>query len=220
MDKRQVEILRSSQLFSEIDIKYIDMLSCHPNVKLTSFSRGDTIFPEESGYGLCVLLSGGAECYNGQTLLNRYKEGDSFGAASLFCNEDYPTRITAKSSGYAFYIGKEAAEFLISECPTFAVKYIKLLSQKIHLLNRKIDSFTADNSLKKVAKYIESNANRDGELILNISLSRLAAALDIGRASLYRALDTLEGGGAIKRNGRAISLTNADKLSTFLKEGN
>lgn len=219
MDKRQIEIICKSQLFSGIEVKYIDMLTHHKNVKLTTFSRGDTIFPNEKDYGLCILLSGSAECYNGQTLLNRYKEGDSFGAASLFCDEDYPTVITAKSGGVAFYIGKEAAEFLISECPTFAIKYIKLLSNKIHLLNRKIDSFTADNSLIKVAKYIKSNA-ANGTLMLSISLTRLASTLDIGRASLYRALDTFEEHKIIKRNGRAINLINADKLNTFLKEGN
>ncbi len=219
MDKKQIEIISGSQLFSGIDIKYIDMLTHHPNLMLTAFSKGDTIFPKDKGYGLCILLSGSAECYNGQTLLNRYKEGDSFGAASLFCDEDYPTKITARSSGNALYIGKEAVEFLIRECPQIAIKYIQFLSGRIHLLNRKIDSFTADNSLKKVAKYIHSNLS-GGKLTLSISLTRLASTLDIGRASLYRALDTLEGNGVIRRNGRNIDLINADNLNKFLKEGN
>ncbi len=214
MDKRQKQIIALSQLFLGLEQEHIDLLLNHPKTKLLNFIKGETIFPCESGYGLCILLSGTAECYNGTTLLNRYKEGDCFGAASLFYNEAYPTVITAKTTGSAFYVSREAAEFLIDQCPKFAVNYLNFLSQKIHLLNRKIDSFTADNSLKKVAKYILSNASGDVALI-TLSLSRLALALDIGRASLYRSLDTLEAEGVIKRDGRKITILNANKLKTL-----
>lgn len=215
MDKRQKQIVRGSALFCGIELKYIDALLTHPQIKLSDFKKGDAIFPSKNGYGLCILLSGSAECYNGTTLLNRYKEGDCFGAASLFCCEEYPTVIYAKTAGNALYISRAAAEFLIAECPKFAINYINFLSQKIHLLNRKIDSFTADNSLKKVAKYILSNA-MGSELLINISLSRLALALDIGRASLYRSLDFLEGEGIIKRQSRQVTILNANKLKNII----
>ena len=211
MDKRQKQLVCNSALFCGIEQRFIEALLEHPQIKLSSFLKGEAIFPSKSDYGLCILLSGSAECYNGNTLLNRYREGDCFGAASLFCNEEYPTVIYAKTAGSALYISRAAAEFLIAECPQFAINYINFLSGKIHLLNRKIDSFTADNSLKKVSKYILSNTGGN-ELSLNISLSRLALALDIGRASLYRSLDYLEQEGIITRVGRKITILNANKL--------
>lgn len=211
MDKKQIEIIAQSQLFCGIEQKYIAELLKRTDIYVTDFSKGDVIFPIKTGYGLCILLSGSAECYNGQTLLNRYTAGDSFGAASLFCEEDYPTVVKARQSGSAIYISRTAAEHLISICPDFGVKYLTLLSQKIHLLNRKIDSFTANNSYQKVLKYLQSSAKESGEVKLNLSLSRLASALDMGRASLYRALDCLESEGKIKRDGRFIELTDANK---------
>ena len=215
MDKKQKQIVTSSALFCRIEQRHIDALLEHPQIKFSEFSKGDTIFPFKKDFGLCILLSGSAECYNGSTLLNRYREGDCFGAASLFCGEEYPTVITAKATGSALYIGRDAAEFLIAECPQFAINYINFLSAKIHLLNRKIDSFTADNSLKKVAKYILSSANGN-ELLISISLSRLALALDIGRASLYRSLDFLEKEKIIKRENRQITILNANKLKNII----
>ena len=44
------------------------------------------------------------------------------------------------------------------------------------------------------------------------SLTALAKALDIGRASLYRALDKLENEGTILRDGRRITVLSTDDL--------
>ena len=47
---------------------------------------------------------------------------------------------------------------------------------------------------------------------LTLSLTELSKALGIGRASLYRALDSFESRGLIKRNGKQITLADPDEL--------
>ena len=47
---------------------------------------------------------------------------------------------------------------------------------------------------------------------LPASLSAFSDMLDIGRASLYRALDKLEGEGLIRREGRKITVISQDEI--------
>ena len=52
---------------------------------------------------------------------------------------------------------------------------------------------------------------QDGTKSASLSCSRLAKQLDMGRASLYRALDSLAACGAIERNGKQIRLLDPAK---------
>ncbi len=132
-----------------------------------------------------------------------------FGAATLFGSsggESFYTTVRAKKKCTALLINGECVTELLLKHPPIAIEYIKFLSDKIRFLNSKIDSYTTDGAKERLMKLINSK-QRDGQFTLNVSYSRLAQQLNVGRASLYRAMDELSEEGRIKRINKIIYIT-------------
>ena len=73
------------------------------------------------------------------------------------------------------------------------------LTEKVRYLNGKIDFFTAGSTKAKVYEYLVRAADERGNAAPTVSIKRLAEQLDMGRASLYRALDALSQEGKIEK---------------------
>ena len=95
--------------------------------------------------------------------------------------------------------------------PEFAENYIRLLSEKVRFLNRRIADFTASDTERKLAGYLAA-CPADDRGIIRPNRSALARTLDIGRASLYRALDCFESKGLIRKADRGIQIVDREAL--------
>ena len=92
--------------------------------------------------------------------------------------------------------------------------YLTLLSDKIVYLNKKIAVLTAASAEKKLALYIyEHMINR--EFTPGTSLSELASVLQMGRASLYRAIDELTEKKIISKQGKKITVLDENTLKNY-----
>ena len=209
-------ILLNTPLFANLSDDEFSFLMNQSGVNTVDFCRGDRIFPrDKSDDDLCIMIDGTAESLNGNTLLNKFEKGDIFGAASLFCSQKYPTVIFAKTKGRVLCIKSDAVINLMKKSSVFSINYVRFLSGKIYLLNKKIDSFTANNAVQKTAKYIYEISSNRREFDLPVSISRLSSSLDIGRASLYRAFDVLEKQNIITRNQCHIEILNLNMLLQY-----
>lgn len=162
-----------------------------------------------------VVLSGRLTVVKGKDLLlNTLGPGDCFGVAALFCpEEDYVTTVKAKGSAALVFLDHQWLTGLFQRYPQAAVAYIAFLSQRIRFLNRKIDSFTAPTAQEAVYQHL-IKAAKEGKAEVTGGYSQLARTLNIGRASLYRALDALEEEGCIRREGKTVYLlTEPDAIS-------
>ena len=141
--------------------------------------------------------------------------GAIFGIANLYAKElDFPTRISAKSVCNVLFIKKQALRELIENDKSTLKNFLAFQSNKIVYLNKKINAFTAGSAERRLALFLSDNAV-NGVYSENVSMSALAEMLDIGRASLYRALDKLEAEGCIERSGKIIIIKDLD---LFLKK--
>lgn len=188
------------------------LASCAP-VYETVPAGGNLVSEGHSRLGL--LLDGRAEIHsadNGRTVVLRTMSAPGvFGAASLFCENNLPlSRIEAKSPCQVLYISLEAVRRLLTEDEGFRESYLTFLAGRVCFLNRKIQCFTAGSAERRLALWLLSEEDRS--VTLPASLSTLADMLDIGRASLYRALDKLEGDGLICRDGRKITVLSQDDI--------
>ena len=154
-----------------------------------------------------VVLKGRLSVLKGQELLLKtLGPGQCFGAAALFCPaKDYVTTVQAKSPAELVFLPHSWLIRLFEEYPQTAVSYIAFLSQRIRFLNRKIDSFTAPSAREALLRHL-LEIHRDGAAEITGGYSQLARTLNIGRASLYRALDALEAEGCIRRDGKCITI--------------
>lgn len=189
--------------------------------QIRSFRSGEVIYsPESFEKCLVVILQGRATAKSAFTgaLLNSFKPGDVFGAAALFGETDYGSVITAKGDCRAAFFPESYVLSLIKSDPDAAVGYISFLSEKIRFLNRKVMMFTSGSAEGTLARFLLTEADENGQVTLHVPSVKLASLLNISRASLYRVMSVFEEDGAIKKDGKLITLTDPSKLKEYMGE--
>ena len=91
---------------------------------------------------------------------------------------------------------------MFAQFPQVARNYIAFLSERIQFLNEKIGSFTAPTARVRLARWLAAQTSP----VQVKSYMALANELNVGRASLYRALDALASQGVLKRQGACITV--------------
>jgi CRP-like cAMP-binding protein len=167
-------------------------------------AKGETIYsPQRFRRSLGILLQGRVEVRRESLLVGALSAGDLFGAAALFGRgEDYPTTLTARSDCALVLIPQEEVRRLLRTSGAFAENYVTYLSGRIQFLSARLDAVSADRAEEKLLRYLRSAQDPAGRV--TISATQLSQRLGVGRATLYRAFQTLEESGAIAREGRTI----------------
>lgn len=190
--------------------------------EVRTFEKGEILYqPGDCSGSLVFLLSGKVAVYNfsrdRRTPLNMIGKGGLFGAAALFGGETcYLTTVIAEQKTEAFFVEEAEWTRLIGTDPVLAVNYAKFLTGRIRHLNAIIDSLSAGSAENRLASFLLLQKKK--EFTLPFSFSELAERLGIGRASLYRAFDTLEKSGIISRSDRTVSVLDTKKLSSLSEE--
>ncbi|MBQ3483045.1 MAG: Crp/Fnr family transcriptional regulator [Clostridia bacterium] len=204
--------LRALPLFATAKKDHLGVLLASGTVR--EFAAGETI-AESEGRQLGILLSGRAEIRSVDpvrtVVLRTLLENDIFGAAALFCPDDAAlSRIEAVSDCTCLFFDAASVRALLQTDSGFLDRYLSFLAGRVRFLNRKILCFTAGSAERRLALWLLSE-ERD-TVTLPATLTVLADMLDIGRASLYRALDKLSDEGFIARRGREIRLLDPNAL--------
>ncbi len=175
-------------------------------------ARGETIYtPRRFRRCLGILLSGRVQVSKESLVVSVLSQGDLFGAAALFSDsEDYPTTLTALTDCVLMLSPQEAVRALMEESPRFAENYVRYLSGRIGFLSARLDALSAGRAERKLAQYLLSAADGTGSVVL--SATQLSARIGVGRATLYRAFETLEREGAISREGKTIRIRSRELL--------
>lgn len=215
LTKKETEKIFRSPIFQGVDLTSAVELFEQHGCRVVDFEDGDSILSQnETTHKAGIFLSGQAvatTCDDSKnTLLRFFESGDFFGIANLFTNEDYVSSIRAKKKCRVFFFTEKAIRELLETDKTFLYNYLGFLSGRICYLNRKIRYLTAGSAERRLALYLSSF--RQDTIELDASLSSLSELLDIGRASLYRAFDTLIADGYIEKNGRSIRLLAPDAM--------
>lgn len=184
------------------------------------YQKGQVIYrPQEYERSMGILLSGSVEVTKAgepPMIVSVLTRGEAFGGAALFNEfEEYTTTLTARESAEILFFPQTTVAGFIRE-PRMAENYVRYLSGRIHFLSAKIDSLIAGTGERKVAQYLLSQMEgdeREHSVRLDCSLTDLADRLHMGRASLYRAFDSMKGDGILEKKGRLIRVLDRDKLT-------
>ena len=224
-DQNVLTVLRSVKLFEALTEK--ELIELCSQSQLRSYSAGEYI--ERVSPCLPVIISGhaavlGRNSEKNSVVLRQLKSGSVFGVSGLFSDEgESISLIRAEKPTEALLIPQSAVSDLIHKNGDFAESYIRLLGAKIRYLGSRIDAFTAGSAEARLAKHLltlvcaEDRSEGEREIVLECSLSRLADMLNIGRASLYRAIDALTEKGFITHTDRRITVRNRDALSEWAR---
>ena len=215
------DIIYSQKLFAGCDRELIKKVILPIGV-IRSFRSGEIM--EGGGRALGILLSGRGVIYSSdkerKAILRFIAPGDAVGVAGLFAEVAPDTRIVACGDGKSemFFICREAFESLMNEETdgVFRTNLIRFLSDRVTFLNSRIDCVTGGSAERRLALFIKNSpVDSSGCVLLGMSMTALAHALDIGRASLYRSFDSLQNDGIIKRDGDCIRILSRDSLDNY-----
>ena len=177
-----------------------------------TYRSGEVIYSSESREKcIGIVLSGKVAARSDNALLTIIPKGGIFGIANLYSDDSYPSTIIAKTASTVLLIEESGFKRLLENDGGLLRAYLSFMSNRIVYLNRKISALTAGSAEKKLAVFLADN-QQDGVYTLPASISSLANMISVGRASLYRAMDSLEEEGIIERDGKRIIIKDKNAL--------
>ena len=210
-------ILNSFVILKSADREKISSFIPENSVTEHSFAAGSEIIsPDMTDIPVGFLLEGSATVGSTddgkRVLIRTVGAGAVFGVATLYsADQPFPTKISAKTPCKILFIPRVAMKALIENDSGANKEFLAFLSNRIVYLNKKINAFTAGSAERRLSLFLSDNET-DGICSLDISMSALADMLDIGRASLYRALDRLTEDGFIERADKTIIVKNKKSM--------
>lgn len=223
-EKELFDIVSSLFLFKNVTPERIVTLLSKISPELKRFSQGECIYsPKEFstkiGFvikGLCVVERQRAD--GAPIPLNSLKDGDAFGVLSVFSDGgEFPTFIKAKKETQVVFFDKDDVIYLLKNEPEIAINTIYFLGNRIEFLNDKLSTFSSDNIEQKVAKLIMQEFKKQGSLCFDFNCKKASEALNIGRASLYRAIDSLTRDGILTLENKKINISDLEGLERITK---
>jgi len=190
-----------------------DIINCFGNT--VTFKKGEVIYSKDrfsNAIGYIVKGKATAVTDNDDNIhLRTFEKGSCFGAAAIFGgSEHYISTITAKSDVTILFITENILKDIFIKYPKTATNYIEFLSDKIRFLNTKLSVISCQSADDTVLKYLLGNMNEDNTVTLK-SMTLLASGLGLGRATLYRSLDTLQEKGIILRENNTVKVIKNEK---------
>ena len=168
---------------------------------------------EKGEFCLIVGTSGAGK----STVLNILGPGDSFGILSVYSAEDFPTKIYAtKNSEIAFFTGEQIVSF-VNNYSHISQNLIRFLAGRISFLNKKIATFSPSRVSDRLAVFLLSERERQASDALTFNCQKTAEEIGAGRASVYRAIETLEAQSLIKASEKKILIIDREGLERIIK---
>ena len=216
--------IMSTRLFRGAPDTVLNKVLAATDCEAKSFEKGETVYSRKSfSRSLGVLLDGSLrvtkDTADGHSMIiSTLTPGSLFGAAALFNDEEqYVTNISALETSRLVFFSQRLVERMIRREPQIAENYIKYLSERILFLNKKLYLLTAGTAEQRLAGFLLDNLPLGQAAELPLPMNKLASALNISRASLYRAMDALCGCGAVVKTGKKICINDAERLNKCMR---
>jgi CRP-like cAMP-binding protein len=173
------------------------------SIEEKSYQRTDVIYsPSDFEKKIGFVYSGkctvGRQSGGSVVPLNVIKEYDSFGIVTVFSDRDeFPTMVKANIPSTIIFFSAEDIFALVRRDSRIALNVIKFLTAKINFMNDKVAAFSGGCVEEKLASYLLGLKRKYESSEFDFNKKKSAEALNCGRASLYRAIASLESGGYV-----------------------
>lgn len=212
------EILAKSFLFRGLDIKTVSHIIKEISPQQKTYKRNDLIYPspndkEAVGFviqGKCEIRKPRSD--SGKTVINILSPGDSFGILSVFSDEEFPTEIYASVNCSILFFSKEQIISFVNNYSQISTNIIAFLADRVNFLNRKIATFSAKSVESKLAAFILDECERQSSDTITFNAKKTSEEIGVGRASVYRALASLQDSGLILFTNKQTTIINKTDL--------
>ncbi len=215
--KQKLQLISSTFLFQNVDRIVVERMVADTRCLRERFPKGARIF-DETHFRRCLgILLAGEVRVDKQTPEGKYMKmsrlgpGECFGAAAMFSQrERYATILTTEKSTEVLFLPEELIRWAMHRDFTITENYIRYLSDRIWFLNAKISGLTAGSAEQRLAIFLAEHCGETGQV--STSMTELSRQLNVGRASLYRAMEALEQRGVIRQDGKCLTVIDHEGL--------
>lgn len=220
LNDAEIELVMKTELFRGSPRSMLMRIIAVSDCTVEEYSKNDIVFSKTSfTRSLGIVLGGKLRVIKENAdkrpiVMSTLQSGSLFGAAALFNSQgEYVTQITAIEHSRILFLPQRLIKRMIEREPEIAENYIRYLSERILFLNRKIYFLTAGTAEQRLASFLLDNLSEGEYSEMPMPMHRLADALNMSRASLYRAFDLLIESGAVSKQGKLVCISNAELLN-------
>jgi len=218
------EVIRKAPLFTALDdAAAISLLANMVSVKI---AKGSVLFAEgDEGDQLYVIAEGklklGTSSGDGrENLLSILGPGEMFGELSLFDPGPRTSTATAVTDAKLFSLGQEKLLPWLAENPMVSLQLLASLAQRLRRTNEAVGDLVFSDVPGRVAKALIDLGERFGRktdegLFVHHDLTQeeLAQLVGASRETVNKALADFAGRNWLKLDGRAVLITDFERLS-------
>ena len=220
LNDAEIELVMKTELFRGSPRSVLMRILAVSDCTVGEYSKNDIVFSKTSfTRSLGIVLGGKLRVIKENAdkrpiVMSTLQSGSLFGAAALFNSQgEYVTEITAIEHSRILFLPQRLIKRMIEREPEIAENYIRYLSERILFLNRKIYFLTAGTAEQRLASFLLDNLSEGEYSEMPMPMHRLADALNMSRASLYKAFDLLIESGAVSKQGKLVCISNAELLN-------
>lgn len=222
LNEIETELVSKTELFRGSPPSVLTRILAVSDCTAAEYEKNEVVYDKTNFYrSLGIVLEGRLRVTKENAdkrpiVMSTLQRGAMFGAAALFNSEpEYATKITAIESSRVLFLPQRLIKRMIEREPDIAENYIRYLSERILFLNRKIYFLTAGTAEQRLAGFLLDNLAVGEFSEMPMPMHRLADALNMSRASLYRAFDELTASGAVSKQGKLVCINNAELLKNL-----
>ena len=219
LNEIETELVSKTELFRGLPPSVLTRILAVSDCTAAEYEKNEVVYDKTNFYrSLGIVLEGRLRVTKENAdkrpiVMSTLQRGAMFGAAALFNSEpEYATKITAIERSRVLFLPQRLVKRMIEREPDIAENYIRYLSERILFLNRKIYFLTAGTEEQRLAGFLLDNLAVGEFSEMPMTMHRLADALNMSRASLYRAFDELTASGAVSKQGKLVCINNAELL--------
>lgn len=222
LNEIETELVSKTELFRGSPPSVLTRILAVSDCTAAEYEKNEVVYDKTNFYrSLGIVLEGRLRVTKENAdkrpiVMSTLQRGAMFGAAALFNSEpEYATKITAIEHSRVLFLPQRLIKRMIEREPDIAENYIRYLSERILFLNRKIYFLTAGTAEQRLAGFLLDNLAVGEFSEMPMPMHRLADALNMSRASLYRAFDELTASGAVSKQGKLVCINNAELLKNL-----
>lgn len=218
-----VDFLEHTFLFRGTDPATISVIIQHCDPSIITYKRGEEIYNSETGKGrVGFVVSGRCEVRRSSTeeksvVLNILEKYSSFGILSALSADEFPTQIFASKNTEILYFNPAEIDYFVNNYSQISRNLIDFLVNRIHFLNTKISTFSGTRVENRLAAFIVFEYKKQNSDRLDFNCMKTSEGINAGRASVYRALSSLENSGLIEFNKNKLHILDFNGLERLSK---
>ena len=98
-----------------------------------------------------------------------------------------------------------------------SLNLIDFFAGRVAFLNQKLATLSGGTVESRLANFLINESKKTGDGTIRLNFKKTSDAINSGRASVYRAVDSLEKAGVISLNEKEIIILNLEELERISK---